>query len=105
MTRRQAGFTLVELMVVVAIVSVLAAIAIPSFLKNARKAKTSEALVQLNRIYSASRTYILEPHTPAGQTAPVAPGFPDSEGMTPAGSCCAAGIDKCAPLPANFTTP
>lgn len=47
------GFTLVELMVVVAIVGILSAVAIPNFKKYQAKAKTSEARLQLASIYSA----------------------------------------------------
>jgi prepilin-type N-terminal cleavage/methylation domain-containing protein len=105
MRRRQHGFTLIELMVVVAIISVLAAIAVPSFMRNARKARTSEALVQVNKIYLSSRTYILEPHAAPGSSTPLAPGFPSSEAMTPAGSCCVGAVNKCSPFPPDFKTP
>jgi len=47
------GFTLVELMVVVAIIGILSAIAIPNFKTYQAKAKTSEAKIQLASIYQA----------------------------------------------------
>jgi type IV pilus assembly protein PilA len=51
--RNQEGFTLVELMVVVAIIGILSAVAIPNFKKYQAKSKTSEAKLQLASIYSA----------------------------------------------------
>lgn len=53
------GFSLMELMVVVAILGVLAAIAIPMFTSYVRRSKTSEAVSQLGNLYrSASALYV-----------------------------------------------
>lgn len=51
--KNQEGFTLVELMVVVAIIGILSAVAIPNFKQYQSKTKTSEAKLQLASIYSA----------------------------------------------------
>ncbi len=51
------GFTLIELMIVVAIVGILAAIAIPNFLTYQAKARTSEAKVSLGGIFTSMISY------------------------------------------------
>lgn len=55
--RRQAGFSLVELMVVVAIVGILAAIAIPSFVSMQLKAKRAELPANVAGIKMAEMAY------------------------------------------------
>lgn len=54
---RQDGFTLVELMVVVAIIGLLSAVAIPNFKKYQAKAKMSEAKLQLSALYTAETAF------------------------------------------------
>ena len=54
------GFTLIELMIVVAIIGILAAIAIPNFLKFQAKSKQSEAKSNLGAIFTGQISYFGE---------------------------------------------
>jgi len=54
------GFTLIELMIVVAIIGILAAIAIPNFLRFQLKSKSSEGKVNIAAIRTAEESYIAE---------------------------------------------
>jgi len=58
--RGQKGFTLIELMIVVAIIGILAAIAIPNFLNYQCKAKQSEAKANLGNIRTNEEAYFAE---------------------------------------------
>ena len=55
--QKTCGFTLVELLVVVAIISVLAAIAIPQFRNISNKSKRSDAVITINFVHKVQMTY------------------------------------------------
>lgn len=54
------GFTLIELMIVVAIIAFLSIVAVPNFFKFLAKAKRSEAYMNLSSIYTAQKVYWAE---------------------------------------------
>jgi len=71
--RRDEGFTLVELMIVVAILGILASVAIPSFRNYQWKAKRSEAYVNLGALANNQKAYYTLHDTFLG-VAPAEPG-------------------------------
>jgi type IV pilus assembly protein PilA len=61
--RNRKGFTLIELMIVVAIIGILAAIAIPNFLRFQAKSKQAEARELLSSLYTTQISYFAENNT------------------------------------------
>ncbi len=100
-----AGFTLVELMISVAIVGILASLATPMLVKYIKKAKTTEAREMLQKIAAGARVYYMDAQTTPGSIVPLPSQFPTSESATPALACCLAGGQRCAPEQLQWSTP
>ena len=85
--RNTKGFTLIELMIVVAIIGILAAIAIPNFLQYQMKSRQSEAKTNLGAIRTSELSFAGERGCFIGVAAwPAAAPFPPAAGTktTPA---------------------
>jgi len=63
MKKLQKGFTLIELMIVVAIIGILAALAIPNFIRFQARSKQSEVKANLKSLFTAERSYYQEHDT------------------------------------------
>lgn len=100
---KKSGFTLIELMIVVVIIGILAAVAIPSFLRYIASSKEAEVPNNLKAIYDGSVSYIEDPrnHVNPSTGEPAAVSFPATQDYTPSSfsgtGCC----DGTRPLKCN----
>jgi prepilin-type N-terminal cleavage/methylation domain-containing protein len=65
-TTRKSGFTLVEIMIEVAIIGLLAAIAIPNFVKARANSQASACINNLRQLDAAANEFALEQHKTTG---------------------------------------
>ena len=71
LNKRRGGFTLVEIMIVVAIIALLAAIAVPGFLRARKRSQATRILNDLRMIDSAVDQYAIETNRTSGATVNV----------------------------------
>ncbi len=69
MQTRRGGFTLVEIMIVVAIIALLAAIAVPNFLRARKRSQATRILEDLRMLDSGTDQYAIENNKTTGATA------------------------------------
>jgi len=69
-TKRNQGFTLVEIMIVVAIIGLLAAIAIPNFVRARESAQANACINNLRQIDGAKQQWALEERALPNATSP-----------------------------------
>ena len=71
LNKRRGGFTLVEIMIVVAIIALLAAIAVPGFLRARKRSQASRIINDLRLIDSAVDQYAIETNKKSGDAVAV----------------------------------
>ena len=72
LNKKRGGFTLVEIMIVVAIIALLAAIAVPGFLRARKRSQASRIINDLRLIDAAVDQYAIENNKQTGTSVPVA---------------------------------
>ena len=82
LNNRRGGFTLVEIMIVVAIIALLAAIAVPNFLRSRKRSQATRILEDLRMLDSAVDQYAIE----TGKTSGMNPSFTDLKNYINAGT-------------------
>ena len=103
LNKKNSGFTLVELMIVVAIIGIIAAIAVPAFSKYIKKSRTAEVAEFLNKEWAGSVTYYMTDFS-GGVSGPLPRQFPGPSGSWEVSGatadCCQISNGRC---PGNST--
>jgi len=98
---RTKGFTLIELMIAVAIIGILSSVAIPAYLKYIYRSRTIEATMNLRAMYDGAVSYYVADHVDAnGIVLPKQ--FPVNAGPTPP---AIPGANKHMPTVAEWKSP
>ena len=92
--KKQGGFTLIKLMIVVAIIGILAAVALPLLMDYLNSSKGTEGELQVDAIEGKAKKY----YYAHNNSFPVG-----TVGLTPAAACCAGPNKMCAPAAADWT--
>lgn len=100
--QKPAGFTLVELMIVIAIISILAMIAIPAYNSSITKTRRADGQAALMDIMSKEERYFTENNTYTTNLAQLPADSTSQEGFyTISAAACGTGISSCVILTAT----
>ncbi len=104
-TAKSSGFTVIEVVIVLAVIGILAALAVPAFISYSRRAKTAEASANLKALFTNAATYYVAERTDetghrhsactvAATGATTSPGTPSAQkqAFTPSPSLAALGF-------------
>ena len=99
---KKEGFTLVELMIVVAIIGILAAIAIPAFINYVKRSKTAEATENLKALFNGAAHYYLDERWTQGVQVPGAAALASGTACTVADNVMAGNVPLAAKQHVNW---
>lgn len=105
-TKNIQGFTLLELMVCVAVTGILAAVAVPAYMKYVRRSRTVEAVMNTRKLTEGALAYFMSEHAD-NKGAILQRQFPACLGpyFPLLGTCCNSPGRKCAPSSSIWTDP
>ncbi|MEM1023889.1 MAG: prepilin-type N-terminal cleavage/methylation domain-containing protein [Myxococcota bacterium] len=92
--KKNSGFTLIELMIVVAIIGILAAIAIPNFVRYQLRSKSSEARTNTGGIKTSQESFRATYDNYANVTTNTPPAAADGQKQAWPGAACPAGCNR-----------